>query len=91
MIMLNSDFRQGLVAAFNAAGEENNGRLSTEQLVSIIKSMNSLNVPGNGAALVPLIVCKFIDRDGDGFISADDIFATQAQVLQRSEAFLKVR
>lgn len=29
-------------------------------------------------------------RDGDGFISAEDVFTTQALILQRSREFLKV-
>jgi hypothetical protein len=33
---------------------------------------------------------RFADRDGDGYISADDIFAVQAMLMQRSEIFLKV-
>lgn len=32
-----------------------------------------------------------MDRDNDGCITADDIFAAQAQVMQRSEMFIKVR
>jgi hypothetical protein len=31
-----------------------------------------------------------VDRDGDGYISADDIFALQAMLMQRSEIFLRV-
>lgn len=30
------------------------------------------------------------DRDGDGFISAEDVFTTQALILQRSKEFLRV-
>ena len=33
---------------------------------------------------------RFVDRDGDGMISADDVFTTQALILQRSESFVKV-
>ena len=33
---------------------------------------------------------RFVDRDGDGYISADDIFAVQALLMQRSEVFLRV-
>lgn len=33
---------------------------------------------------------RFVDRDGDGSISADDIFTAQALVLQQSEVFIKV-
>jgi hypothetical protein len=32
-----------------------------------------------------------VDRDGDGYISADDIFALQAMLMQKSEVFLGVR
>jgi hypothetical protein len=32
-----------------------------------------------------------VDRDGDGYISADDIFALQAMLMQKSEVFLRVR
>lgn len=42
--------------------------------------------PNNGLLL---LLCRFIDRDGDGYISTDDIFTTQALVAQRSEVFLK--
>lgn len=48
----------------------------------------SQNVGGLG--LGPLIISRFIDRDNDGYITADDIFAAQALVLQRSESFLRV-
>jgi hypothetical protein len=34
---------------------------------------------------------RFVDRDGDGYISADDIFALQAMLVQKSEVFLLVR
>jgi hypothetical protein len=34
---------------------------------------------------------RFVDRDGDGYISADDIFAQQAMLMQKSEVFLGVR
>jgi hypothetical protein len=37
-----------------------------------------------------LCTTRFVDRDGDGFISADDIFALQAMLMQRSEIFLRV-
>jgi hypothetical protein len=37
-----------------------------------------------------LVFARFIDRDGDGFISMDDVLAVQAMVLQRSREFIKV-
>lgn len=35
-------------------------------------------------------LCRFVDRDGDGYITADDIFTLQAMLMQRSEVFLRV-
>lgn len=37
-----------------------------------------------------LALCRFLDRDGDGFISADDILGAQALVLQRSDQFMRI-
>ena len=37
------------------------------------------------------VLYRFVDRDGDGYITADDIFAVQAMLMQRSEVFLRVR
>jgi hypothetical protein len=34
---------------------------------------------------------RFVDRDDDRYISADDIFAVQAMLMQKSEVFLRVR
>lgn len=42
------------------------------------------------AGVPALILCNFVDRDQDGLISAEDIFTTQALILQRSESFLRV-
>ncbi len=41
-------------------------------------------------SLTSVLMGRFADRDGDGYISADDIFAVQAMLMQRSEIFLKV-
>ena len=40
-----------------------------------------------------LIQCRvrFMDRDGDGLLSSEDLFTASVLVTQRSEAFLKVR
>jgi hypothetical protein len=35
------------------------------------------------------MLCRFLDRDKDGFITADDINATHAMVLNRSEEFVR--
>ena len=51
------------------------------------RNSNTANL-GQGLGLI--LLCRFIDRDGDGYISADDIFTSQALILQRSEIFLRV-
>jgi hypothetical protein len=38
-----------------------------------------------------MLCVRFVDRDGDGYITADDIFAVQAMLMQHSEVFLRVR
>ena len=40
--------------------------------------VGSIGVPG-------MFLCRFIDRDGDGYISADDLLTTQALIMQKSE------
>lgn len=61
-----------------------NGRMTIEQFLSVLKKL------GIASGLPGMFLCRFIDRDGDGFISADDLFTTQALVMQRSETFLRV-
>jgi hypothetical protein len=57
---------------------------------SIATPASSNNNSSSSIGLGPLIISKFVDRDNDGYISADDIFAAQALIMQRSEIFLKV-
>ena len=89
-VILNSDLRGALSAAFSNLTQDDAGKLSIEQFLSIVKYLYSLTSQGANAMLGPLIMAKFLDRDNDGFITADDIFAAQALVIQRSESFLKV-
>eukprot|EP01031_Cornospumella_fuschlensis_P025003 gene25003-30203_t len=37
-----------------------------------------------------LLFAHFVDRDGDGYVTLDDIVNAQAMILQRSEPFLKL-
>jgi hypothetical protein len=36
-----------------------------------------------------LVLCRFVDRDGDGFISCEDVLAAQALILNRSEELMR--
>ncbi len=99
MLFLNSEVRASMVAALSDVVESD--RLTLEQFIVLAKHFNTaLKGGGGGAAaggasagvgVVHLLLCRFVDRDGDGLISVDDLFAAQAQVLQRSESFLRVR
>jgi serine/threonine protein kinase len=120
-VLLNTDFREGLIRAFQnifSTGPDglSQGKMSLEQFMMVLKHFyaftpnsaagdrNSTSTaasaatqtPGGsagasgGMGLGPLIISRFIDRDGDGFITPDDIFAAQALILQRQEIFLKV-
>lgn len=88
---LSGELKQAIVAVVGAVGE-NNGKLSIEQFLGILRHLGYIprQSLANGVNLAPLIACKFIDRDGDGYISPDDLFTTHAQVFQRSEAFLRM-
>ena len=81
----------------SAALQENAGRLTIEQMMVILKhfefipasqSVNASNA--NKASIGALMFCRFLDRDGDGYISVDDISTAQALIMQRNEVFLKV-
>jgi serine/threonine protein kinase len=52
--------------------------------------VSSVGSGGSNVGLGPLIISRFIDRDNDGYITPDDIFAATALIMQRSEIFLKV-
>lgn len=40
--------------------------------------------------LVPFILARFIDRDNDAFISAEDIYTAMICALQKTLPYLKV-
>lgn len=46
--------------------------------------------PMNRANVGALLFSRFVDRDGDGYITLDDMVNAQAMILQRSESFLRV-
>jgi serine/threonine protein kinase len=126
MMFQNPEIKGALAATISALGDDQ-GRLSLEQFMYILKHFTFVNTGGaapkldgdgsedgsdtpnasNGAqtpgstttphkgtnpatGLALMLLCKFVDRDGDGMISPEDIFTTQALILQRSEVFLRV-
>lgn len=82
VIFLNPYVRSALIGAITRGCE--GGRMTIEQFLSVLKSL------GIASGLPGMFLCRFVDRDGDGFISADDLFTTQALVMQRSEVFLRI-
>jgi len=98
MMLMNPDIRDALSSAIMKFGEEP-GKLSVQQFICVLKQLVGVNKANNtsansaggnsGQGLAFVLLCRFIDRDGDGFISADDIFTSQALVSQRSDIFLK--
>jgi len=88
MLVLNSQFRAILIGALLTLDEVENGRLSIEQFSVIILSMIGFSNP-TSSSLASVLMGRFVDRDADGYITADDVFAMQAMLMQRSEVFLK--
>lgn len=98
MMLMNPEIRDALTQTFLKLGEES-GKLSVPQFIAILKQFvgfnpNSVAAQNTGSGsggqgLAFILLCRFVDRDGDGYISADDIFTSQALVSQRSDLFLK--
>jgi len=104
--LLNPDTRDALAEAFNDAGtnngkltieqfiavlkhfnfagtEANTPTGANQDSVGGFSLIQSLGVPA-------LLFLRFVDRDGDGMISADDIFTTHAYIMQFSAVFVRV-
>jgi serine/threonine protein kinase len=100
-IMTSSDARKAMGTIFQKLGTT--GKLTLEQFSSVLKHFGVADGSGvSGTAtdtggtatgqwlnMSGLLIAKFFDRDGDGLISTDDIFASQALILQRSEVFIR--
>ncbi len=85
MILQNPDLRSSLSSLLGKVSQD--GKISCDAFLVVMKHFGiaqnfQSNVPG-------VFFCRFIDQDGDGFISADDIFTSQALIIQRSEVFLR--
>ena len=68
-----------------------------EQFVTILVYLQFNSVNPNAAAdnspknhFGALVFSRFLDRDGDGFITLDDISTVQALMMQKSHHFVKV-
>ena len=88
--MMNSDTRAVLTGVFKNLGSDG-GKLSIEQFSIVLKHFGLLDGASSSSSfgLSDMLICRFVDRDGDGMISVDDIFSTQALILQRSEVFVR--
>ena len=102
LYVLNQDYKDAVAVAFGAVGTVD-GKLTSDQFISIMNQFafdgaETEHAGGSGASsagamfsgIPGLIIARFVDRDGDGLISAEDVFTAQALVIQRSEIFLRV-
>lgn len=89
-VLLDPEFRSALSKAWTNIADDQGGKITFEQMIALIRYASSLQNAPSSALLVPLLMCRFIDRDSDGLIGADDLFAAQAMILQRAEAFIRL-
>eukprot|EP00605_Chrysophyceae_sp_TOSAG23-4_P000356 GSChrysophyteH1.ASY1.ANO1.403.1 assembled CDS len=89
MVLQNPDIRQALTAVFDKVCTD--GKMPLEHFICVLRHFGMGPGPAAGPVsnLPGLFLCRFIDRDGDGFISADDLFTTQALIMMKSELFLR--
>ena len=74
-----ADMRNHASSLFESLGE--GAKLSYDQMSEFFTRI--------GLDIVPAMLCRFLDRDRDGFISADDIIQTHAMVVARSDEFIR--
>jgi len=89
MVLQNPDIREALTTVISRVCTD--GKMPVEQFICVLRHFGMGPGPAYGpvSALPGLFLCRFIDRDGDGFISADDLFTTQALIMQKNELFLR--
>jgi calcium/calmodulin-dependent protein kinase I len=89
MILQNPDIRQALTTVFEKVCTD--GKMPIDHFLGVLRHFGMGPGPTSGpvSGLPGLFLCRFIDRDGDGYISADDIFTTQALVMMKSELFMR--
>jgi len=79
--VLNPQAKDNMKVAFDALGE--NGKLTREQFSHVLAHF------GIEGAFSSNMLCNFIDQDGDGWISVEDVVTTQALIINRNEVFLR--
>ena len=95
---------EGVDQESNAAPLSLPSSVSTSSTASLSSSSNTSTTSSSAATMPPispspvsptslgpaaLVFCLFVDRDGDGMVSADDLITTQALIMQRSEVFVR--
>lgn len=73
------DMREQASSLFTELGE--GAKLSYEQMSEFLSRLD--------LDIRPDMLCRFLDRDRDRFISADDIIQTHAMVVSRSDEFIR--
>ena len=88
LVFQNQDIRNTISKVISSICED--GKISIEQFLCVLKHFGvAAESKSGGGHLIGLFICRFIDRDGDGYITPDDLFSTQALIIQRSKHFLK--
>ena len=90
LVFQNPEVRAHLTTIVGKVCED--GKLSCDQFLFVLRHFWMAPEANTSATLgnvTGMFICRFIDQDGDGFISTDDLFTTQALVIQRSEIFLR--
>mmetsp|Transcript_25523 Transcript_25523/g.37678 ORF Transcript_25523/g.37678 Transcript_25523/m.37678 type:complete len:829 (+) Transcript_25523:68-2554(+) len=85
--LMASEMRDRLVQVFQEMGATSNGgRLTVDQFTQILSQVSGAEDKQSG---VMMLICRFIDSDGDGLISPEDILQAEARIQQRNPQFLK--
>ena len=90
LVFHNPEVRAQLTTIISRVCED--GKLSCDQFLFVLRHFwlpQEVNTSAPLTNITGMFICRFIDQDGDGYISADDLFTTQALVIQRSEVFLR--
>lgn len=74
---------------FISGGEDNGGKLTIEQFTQVLTHFGYGGKDGLVGGGGIMLICRFIDSDGDGLISPEDLFLAEARILQRSPQFLR--
>lgn len=90
MVFHNPEVRAHLTTIIGKVCED--GKLSCDQFLFVLRHFWMTPDASTSATLsnvTGMFICRFMDQDNDGYISTDDLFTTQALVIQRSEVFLR--